>query len=309
MAKLHSSFNFLFQAIILPSKNPKLFFQLFFISIIYRMFLYLINYLLTNPLSSEIIEISKEISTTDPTSPEFLNLVKTLAKDAKEFLILQILYLLFLFLFSFIISIIAYFAFSATYLGEILTIKEVFNKVKANIKGPLITQVIITLFNVVYFIILFGVLFTIVRYFSTSYSTVWAVILYFWFFFILLYLSIIWSMSMVISVIETSQYGFNAISRAMKLLKGRKMQIFILIFISVVLSTVIYGFNYIIAKFAPSSMACSIILGCFLVIFGEGLALYNMSAVTILYYECNSQNSGEVGDKVSYNVLPNTDIV
>jgi uncharacterized membrane protein YqgA involved in biofilm formation len=66
---------------------------------------------------------------------------------------MKFFYFVILFVISCFLSIILYCANSATYVGEMLTLKELLNKIKSIIKGPIITQLFVSLFIFIYFVI------------------------------------------------------------------------------------------------------------------------------------------------------------
>jgi hypothetical protein len=308
MAKSLSPFSFLWQAVFLPSKNPKLFSNIFLIYILGHMLLYIGIQLSITPLLSKITELAKLLPTIDPSSPEFTELLNTLKVVTKELLVFEIVYCVFVFVISCFLSIITYYANSTAYLGETLTLKELLNKVKSIIKGPVITQLFVLLFSFIYLIIVFAITF-IIGIVSGIYNIN---ISSSWFFIIplillatllMVYLGVIWSMSVAISVIEPNVYGLSAISCATKLLKGKKMQVFLLILALIIASGIIYACNTILVMFASGSKAGSLVLGFVYQLLMQVVNLYTMMAITVLYYECKQSNGDE------YTKLDNTSIV
>jgi hypothetical protein len=312
MAKSSSPFSFLWQALLLPSKNPKLFSNVFLIYIISHVLLYIGLQLSITPLISKLNEYAKLLPTVDPSNPEFTELVNTIKAVTKQLLIDEVFYFVILFVVSCFLSIIVYYANSATYVGEMLTLKELLNKVKGIIKGPIITQLFAVLFCFIYLVI-FGVIVagisfyvSINNYKSNLLFIMIPVILLATL--ILVYIAIIWSMGVAISVIEPNIYGISAISHAAKLLKGKKMQMFLLTLVSCIISGVIYVGNTIITRFVSESKAVTLVLGLLYQLLQQVVALYSMMAITVLYYEC-SQNNGGTGNEVEYSKLATTSIV
>ncbi|KAJ4792035.1 hypothetical protein LUZ62_043281 [Rhynchospora pubera] len=152
MARSPSS-SFLRQPLHLLSKNPKLFYSVYLIYILCHVLLYVGFLLCITPLVSKLIELTKaKHAIIDVSSPEFTKLVDTIQAVLNELLIIQTIYYVLLFVISWFLSIINYYANSATYLGEMLTLKDVLNKVKGIIKGPLITNLFVILSTLVYII-------------------------------------------------------------------------------------------------------------------------------------------------------------
>jgi len=257
------------------------------------------------PLLSKITELAKLLPTIDPSSPEFTELLNTFMAVTKELLVFEIVYYVFVFVISCFLSIITYYANSTAYLGEMLTLKELLNKVKSIIKGPVITHLFVSLFTFIYLIIVFAITF-IIGFVSGTYN------ISSWFFIIpltllatllMVYLGIIWSMGVAISVIEPNVYGISAISCATKLLKGKKMQVFLLILALIIASGIIYACNTILVMFASGSKAGSFVSGFVYQLLMQVVNLYTMMAITVLYYECKQSNGDE------YTKLDNTSIV
>lgn len=266
------------------------------------MLLYISIQFSITPLLSKITELAKLLPTIDPSSPEFTELLNTFMAVTKELLVFEIVYYVFVFVISCFLSIITYYANSTAYLGEMLTLKELLNKVKSIIKGPVITHLFVSLFTFI-FLIIFGVIMFIIGFVSGSSS---------WFFIIpltllasllMVYLGVIWSMSAAISVIEPNVYGISAISCATKLLKGKKMQVFLLILALIIASGIIYACNTILVMFASGSKAGSFVSGFVYQLLMQVANLYTMMAITVLYYECKQSNGDE------YTKLDNTSIV
>ncbi|KAJ3698207.1 hypothetical protein LUZ61_001912 [Rhynchospora tenuis] len=306
MAK-SSPLSFLWQALHLPLKNPKLFSNVFLIYILSHVLLYISFLLSIAPLTSKLAKLAKSISTIDPSSPEFTELLNTIKAVTKELLIFEIIYCVFVSVISGLLSIITYYANSATYQEKVLTLKEVLNKVKGIIKGPLITHLFIVLFCLFY-IISFAVISVAISlcFPGNSNTTSWFLLipLILLATLLLLYLSIIWSMGVAISVIEPNLYGIGAISHAAKLLKGKKKQIFLLILALIVISGIILAANTIAMMFTSGSKTGSWVLGLVYQLLLQATNFYSTMAITVLYYECKSNV-----DEIEYTKLATTSIV
>ncbi|KAJ4754977.1 transmembrane protein [Rhynchospora pubera] len=289
MSKSPSPLSFLWQALHLPSKNPELFSTVFSIYILSHLLLYIGFLLSISPLVFKLSDLAKLLPKIDLSSPEFTELVDTLKAVAKELLIFEMIYYVFLFVISCFLSTIAYYANSTTYPGELLTLKEVLNKVKGYIKGPLITHYFVALSGLVCIISFSVIVFVISRYFpSNSNISLWffAIPLILFASLLLVYLSIFWCMGVAISLIEPFFYEIGAILHETELLNGKKIQVLLLILIFVTISAIINLGNIIIMKFS-GSQADSWVLGFVYQILLHVMNLYTTMATTVLYYECN----------------------
>ncbi|XP_078169442.1 uncharacterized protein LOC144563844 [Carex rostrata] len=288
MAKSPSPFSFLWQALVLPSKNPKLFTNIFLIYILSSVLFYISLQTSEPPLLSK--------PTFDHSNPKFTELLDTFKADTKELLIIKIVYHVFLFVISCFLSIITYYACSTAYLGEMLTLKELLNKVKAIFKGPVITHILISLFNYIYLVMFFAIIF-IIRFSSRLYNVDISTSLFLLILLILLasvilfiYLRCICAMSMAISVIEPNLYGLGAISYATKLLKGMKMQVFLLVLAWIITSVIMHVCKAILVMFASGSKPSSLVPGFVYELLLNVVSLYTRMGITVLYYKCNQSN-------------------
>ncbi|KAJ4815851.1 transmembrane protein [Rhynchospora pubera] len=289
MFKSASPLSFLWQALHLPSKNPELFSIVFSIYILSHLLLYDGFLLSISPLVFKLSDLAKLLPKIDPSSPEFTELVDTIKEVAKKLLIFEMIYYIFLFVISCFLSIITYCVDSTTYRGELLTLKEVLNKVKGYIKGPLITHLFVALSGLVYIISFAVIVFAISRYFpSNSKISSWFLVIPLIMFasLLLVYLSIFWSKGVAISLIEPFFYEIGAILHATELLNGKKIQVLLLILIFVTISAIINLGNIIIMKIS-GSQADSWVLGFVYQILLHVMNLYTTMATTLLYYECN----------------------
>ncbi|KAJ4763369.1 polyadenylate-binding protein 1-B-binding protein [Rhynchospora pubera] len=307
MAKPSSSF--LREALNLFSKNPKLFSHVYLIYILSHVLLFVGFLLCITPLVSKLIELTKaKHAIIDVSSPEFTKLVNTIQAVINELLIIETIYYVFLFAISWFLSIITYYANSATYVGEMLTLKDVLNKLKGVIKGPIITTLFVVLSTLVYNIAFAVMVVAIFLYFpniSDISSWFWAILVILFASLLLVYLSIIWSMGIAISVIEPNFYGIGAISRATKLLNGKRKQVFLLTLVLIIIFGIIQVGNAILTmKLAfHDSVAANWALAFVYQILLQVLNWYSTIAITVLYYECK-QN----GDELEYTKLATASI-
>ncbi|KAJ1697968.1 hypothetical protein LUZ63_006480 [Rhynchospora breviuscula] len=284
-----SPLSFLWQALHLPSKNPELFSTVFSIYILSHLVLYDGFLLSISPFVFKLSDLAKLLPKIDLSSPEFTELVDTVKAVAKELLIFEMIYYVFLFVISCFLSIITYCANSTTYPGELLTLKEVLNKVKGYIKGPLITHLFVALSGLVHIISFSVIVFAISWYFpSNSNISSWflAIPLILFASLLLVYLSIFWSMGVAICLIEPIFYEIGENLHATELLNGKKIQVLLLILIFITMSAIINLGNIIIMKFS-GSQADSRVLGFVYQILLQAMNLYTTMATTVLYYECN----------------------
>ncbi|KAJ3698422.1 hypothetical protein LUZ61_002127 [Rhynchospora tenuis] len=289
MSKSSSPLSFLWQALHLPSKNPELFSTVFSIYILSHLLLYGGFLLSISPLVFKLFDLAKSLLKIDPSSPELTDLVDTVKAVAKELLIFEMIYYVLLFVISSFLSVGTYYASSTTYPGEVLTLKEVLNKVKGIIKGPLITHLFVALSGIVYIIFFAVIIFAISRYFpSNSNISSWFLEIPLILFesFLLVYLSVFWFMGVAISVIEPIFHEIGAILHATELLNGKKTQIYLLILALIISSGIINLSNILIIMFSGSQAGSWVVEFVYQILL-QVMNLYTMMAIMFLYYECN----------------------
>ncbi|XP_058227214.1 uncharacterized protein LOC131335738 [Rhododendron vialii] len=119
-----------------------------------------------------------------------------------------------------------------------------------------------------------------------------------------LYLAVVWKMASVISVIEKSCYGLQAIGKAEGLVKGKRLHGFTLSLLSTIVMVIISQSF----KVRPNqqSVSMQIICGFFATAFNSLVAMVYLLSYTVLYFQCKETHGEEVElqESLEYSKIP-----
>lgn len=122
-----------------------------------------------------------------------------------------------------------------------------------------------------------------------------------------LYLVVIWTLAIVVSVVEEGCYGMVAMGKASELAKGQRLKGYMLTLFFFLLNLIIaLVYLKISGSTIPSS---SIVYGLVLEILSPLVSIYQMVAYTVLYLHCKKQHGEEAEIDIGvakYNLLPAT---
>ncbi|CAI9098672.1 OLC1v1035357C1 [Oldenlandia corymbosa var. corymbosa] len=111
------------------------------------------------------------------------------------------------------------------------------------------------------------------------------------------YLSVVWILSIVVSVIEENTYGLEALGKASGLIKGKRAQGFILSAAFVVLSVIMFqGFRIIRGH---NWLKNDVLFGLFSVNLSFMIKLFEFVGYTILYFHCKKHHENNPYNKFS----------
>lgn len=163
------------------------------------------------------------------------------------------------------------------YVGKDFTYKGMLSRIKMTLKRPAITWFYVSFFTAAYVIFIMVLIWLVLPEGGAFIALValmslLALVVY-------LYLAAVWTLGLIISIIEDDCYGLVALSKAGELIRGRKVQGFLLMLFLTVIALVLYactGYLFV-ASSAFDLLAVSL------------LCLVNFFAFvvyTVFYYEC-----------------------
>ena len=130
--------------------------------------------------------------------------------------------------------------------GKLSTHEDLLRRLRGGgAKGPLITNLYVKLLGLGYlflFVALASVFFLIARPGSTTLIALGVVVVLLGLL-LHLYLVLVWSVSVVVSVAEDGCYGLDAISKAVEVIRGRRRQGVVLVVIEFLVIGVVYGIH------------------------------------------------------------------
>ncbi|KAL9388256.1 hypothetical protein Peur_016861 [Populus x canadensis] len=219
-------------------------------------------------------------------------------KDVRTLIGLELAFFAAFFFVCFFGIMLTIHASASSYLGKNMGLNDLISSIHYAWKKPLITWLCVSLFTLTYAVLAI----VLIKLVSLLDPNSYAIYLWGWFLTILaalfyLYLDASWTLALVISVLENDSCGTKGLKRSEKLIRGRKIQGFLLMFILTALVVPIYVLLYVtandddddddelgpFAQFAFRFVAT--VLFC--------LSKFFVSVVfTVFYYECK-QSEGE----------------
>ncbi|KAL5773067.1 hypothetical protein ACOSP7_012686 [Xanthoceras sorbifolium] len=259
-----------------------------FLSLTLYSILYLFNFFSTKSLITKWIYNQSFLLLTTSNSPEYANILIGLNKDIRMFVSIEWIFLL---ISSFFFSTATILASSITHAGKPLSLKELLSMTARSLKRPFVTLVYVTLFGVGY---IFLALVTLLPLMVTSGDPFVLKAL-----FIVLsiltaalyaYLAIIWTLALVISILEEN-YGIEAHGKAAKIVKGRVLHGFLVNLLITVLTYILFlGFVSSSTRLA----AVQIMIGLLTLNSIWLVRMFGLMAYTVLYYQCKKSHGEEV---------------
>ncbi|CAL4940815.1 unnamed protein product [Urochloa decumbens] len=284
-----SFFNFLKEGLLLPTHNRRLFAAVFAITVASTSLLLLGNYLALQPLTDEIRIDTNALNSTDPSSPEFLHLIQEIQDDTRDLLIASAVYLLVAVMVGWVIKILVLFAAVTTYSDEMHTFASLLGKVKAHLKGPMLTLAFVSALGIAYVALVTamgGVLaFLMVKQQYLALVFIGALLIIVASIF-LVYFSFVCSLSIVVAVAEPGCHGAGAVGRAWRMMKGKLLRAVLFIVVTVVLSAAFWPVYNLAKTCAVSNMAAGLLLGFLYTVMMATVQVFGVCAMTAFYYEC-----------------------
>ncbi|CAD6339013.1 unnamed protein product [Miscanthus lutarioriparius] len=305
-----SFFNFLKEGLLLPSHNWRLFAAVFTIIAASSCLLLLGNDLAVQPLRDELDQDTKALHSIDPSSPAgILQLVQKTKDDARALLLTSAAYFLFGAITRSAIQVVVLFAAVATYSGELHTFGSLLGKVKAQLKGPVLTLAFVYALEIAYVALLVAMsallmFLKVKKYFVllTVGSLLFLVPVVF-----LVYFSFLCSLSVVVAVAEPGCHGAGALGRAWRLLKGKRRRAMLFIFVTALLAVALTPIYTLANRCALSNMGEGLLLGFLYVILMAAVQVFAFCAMTALYYECKGSTQASAVEYVKVSTKEQVD--
>ncbi|XP_030470911.1 uncharacterized protein LOC115689084 [Syzygium oleosum] len=261
------------EAIELLARNPKLMIQTMLLIFSPFSFLVLLHYVLAGPLM-EKVEDGYERSELDPC-------------DLRSFVGIESVFLLSSSIIFFLGMLLIVYGSAVIYNNKSISLKQLVSRIKFTWKKPFITWFFVCILAILYWALALVIVRWVNLYVWSWTAGILAVSLY-------LFLAALWSLGLVVSVLEDDVSGPKAFLRALKLMRCKKMEAFRLMSMLELMSIPIYIVFYvtsaddddklgIVAQFAFGAAAT--LLFC-------TAKFFSFMVFTVFYYECR-RNHGE----------------
>ncbi|XP_019055995.1 PREDICTED: uncharacterized protein LOC104613167 [Nelumbo nucifera] len=250
-----------------------------------------------------------------PGSPEYVNLMGKIRSDIGNFMVTEGILIAALWLLFFFSTVATIYASAVTYSGRDLTLKELISRIRATWKSPAITLFYASLINLGCTLLAlpsYGLLAMVAIGGSSGWiaSAVFGSMVSLVFLCITIYVSLVTTVSLVLSVLEDGCYGMKAIGRAEGLIKGRRLQGVLLIVLCSLVLIPISGFQ----GFIMGRMAFTEAIRLSIAILLNGISflvkIFGLTVFTVFYYQCNVSLAEEIDVEQGkgYIKIPNTEV-
>jgi len=295
-----SFFNFLKEGLLLPSHNRRLFAAVFTVIAASTCLLLVGNDLVVQPLAVELNLDTKALNSTDFRSPDLLPLIRKTQADTRALLLTSTAYFLFGAVIRSAIQIVVLFAAVSTYSGELHTIGSLLGRVKAQVKGPVLTFAFVYALEITYVALLVAMSTLVMVLMIKKYYGLFFVgsLLLLPLFVFLVYFSFLCSMSVVVAVAEPGCYGAGALGRAWRLLKGKRRRVMLFISVTGVLAAALTPMYTLAKRRELTNMAAGLLLEFLYVILMSALQLFATCAMAAFYYECKGSTEASAAEYV-----------
>lgn len=295
-----SFFNFLKEGLLLPSHNRRLFAAVFTVIAASTCLLLVGNDLVVQPLAVELNLDTKALNSTDFRSPDLLPLIRKTQADTRALLLTSTAYFLFGAVIRSAIQIVVFFAAVSTYSGELHTFGSLLGRVKAQVKGPVLTFAFVCALEITYVALLVAMSTLVMVLMIKKYYGLFFVgsLLLLPLFVFLVYFSFLCSMSVVVAVAEPGCYGAGALGRAWRLLKGKRRRVMLFISVTGVLAAALTPMYTLAKRRELTNMAAGLLLEFLYVILMSALQLFATCAMAAFYYECKGSTEASAAEYV-----------
>ncbi|XVF47743.1 hypothetical protein PTKIN_Ptkin03bG0135400 [Pterospermum kingtungense] len=274
-------------------KNGRLMAFIAVLIISFHTMLYLLNVFSFTPFIKKLImKQTYQLGITPPGTPQFTNLLTGMENDVKIFVAVEWIFLLITAMASLFFAVSTTYASALIHCGKMISIKDLVSTTIRSLKKPLVTIFYITLFVFGYlFLCLITVLpLALILGGGQVTSSVSGIVLKILATVFYTYLSVVWDLALVVSVLE-DKFGIEALGKAAQIVKGMKLQGFILNLLLTILSLILSKCLSINSK---QSEAIRIFIAVLIVSSIGMVRMFGYIAFTVLYYRCKKTHGEEV---------------
>lgn len=266
------------ESISIPKRNPRTFYLVTLTLIFPLSFAILAHSLFTHPILTRL---------QDPTVP-----LQSQSHEWALLLVYQFIYLLFLFTFSLLSTAAVVFTVASLYTGKAVTFSSTISAIPSVFRRLFHTfmwvSVLMLLYNLAFIILL--VLIVIAIDTDSAFLLFISLLLAFaLFIFVHVYITALWHLASVISVLEADVYGFKAMKKSYELLKGKVLMAGVFVFGYLSICGLINGvFGAVVVHGDGGSVFVRILVGGFLVGVLVIVNLVGLLVQSVFYYVCKS---------------------
>ncbi|KAM3214276.1 hypothetical protein ACQJBY_066631 [Aegilops geniculata] len=284
-AKTTSCFTFLKEALVLPTRNPKLFAPILILMAAMAFLVPAVNVVLIQPLAAEMLRHATEMQTADPSSADYARLLQEIRQEARELVLIAVALAVVTLPLVFAKQILAFSAASTTYSGDRYSLAELLRWVTrwGNLRGPLVTVGVVAALQLT-FMALLGVYLSAVMRHAGVLSVQGA--LFVLAFMAFMYFGVVAMVGVVVSVADEGCRGVRALLRAWRLMtRVSRREGALLAVVMVLLPTVVSPVYALALTYARKSMAVGLCLLFGYALLSAAVEVFYIAAATVYYYK------------------------
>ncbi|XVF39166.1 hypothetical protein PTKIN_Ptkin01aG0013500 [Pterospermum kingtungense] len=285
----------------------KIFSYITFSLILPLSFIYLLHMEVSSLFFSKIRHNEMELDQTRSGTPKYEKLSDLVSSEWAYFWLFKAAYFTFFLIFALLSTAAVVYTIACIYTARDLTFKKVMSVVPKVWKRLMVTFLCIFVAMVLYHVVAFFVLIVIIWSIPPQASQIGVIailviilVLYFVGF---LYLTIIWHLASVVSVLEES-YGFQAMVKSKNLIKGKLwLAVAIFLIMNMTLGGTQTAFQMLVVHGSGFHMADRVVYAviCFLLL--SVLILFGLVIQTVFYFVCKSYHHENIDKSALSNHL------
>ncbi|KAL6843250.1 hypothetical protein ACP4OV_026963 [Aristida adscensionis] len=291
-----SFFSFLKDALLLPTRNPKLFVPVFLLVAIPTILINVTNVLAIQPLTQDIMLRINEIKNVDPSSPEYARLMEEMMKELRALVIIAIAMTIIVAVLGFVKQIVAFFAASSTYSGDRYSLLELVTKVIMSghrLRGPVITIALVGALDVACVMLLVSLLQLLMRQSSMAF----AFLLLLPAFAAFLYINVFFTVAVAVSVADEGRRGVGALRQAWRLMtQARRKEGCVLVVVVHLLGAAPSPLYAVALGLAKRSVAMGLALLVVYALISAAVQLFYMAAAMVYCHQAMETKTATAND-------------
>lgn len=272
---------------------------------IYLILYFIALILLTLSANPYILDLSFKIfslASSQPGTPEFNAILVDIREDIGIFIGIEAAYVVLFFFVALFAQTAVIIISSCYYTGYELSLKELILKVSKTWTRPLVTSIWVQFLAIGYeFFFLFPFLVpSLVLFDHRTILITILIILAILFIGLSIYLSVVWSLGIVVSVVEDT-YGYSALGKAKELVKGKRVHGFLLnlFFFLVLVLIIVVG-----SKLSPAMPIVVVAIQTLLI---GVISMFQFMAYSAFYFQC--KNGMTKSGSLEYSQIPTAHVL
>ncbi|KAJ8617222.1 hypothetical protein MRB53_013408 [Persea americana] len=199
-------------------------------------------------------------------------------KDFRILVGLELCFLIALWMVVLVAMMTTVYSSAMAYVGKDCTHKGMLSRIKMTLKRPAITWFYVSFFTAAYIVFIMVLIWLVLPEGGAFIALV--ALMSFLALVVYLYLAAVWTLGLIIAIIEDDCYGLVALSKAGELIRGRKVQGFVLMLFLTVIALALYVWTDYLTPVASSAFNLLAVIQFCLV------KLFAFVVYTVFYYEC-----------------------